>query len=331
MANSDLDDVLAMIDKDEEEQPKRKSSQQTLRDRMLNESRNSMPDEDEEDDLESELEQEIIDEEVEEENKPGINPKIIIIAAAAAVVVVLILIISGISKKRAAAEAARLEEEQRLAAEAAAMEQTVVEEPEDTLQPSNWGALIYTDDEIINLRNAGLTQDAITRFQNDGVPYDYVYFTYLEQYYAWQLNNQLPILDTASPEFEDIIDDTWLTLEKRTDTYGWTSKYIASTYEEKQNFDYEKVEPYGNQLFLKIYLDAMDHDSFFLLNISPDDWNKLDDKGNVVVSYTYVTHYLPAENDLDRVEDLDHIFITSAQLDIIESLKNRNEQSSSGE
>ena len=330
MANSDLDDFLAMIDSDEEEQPKRKSSQQTLRDRMLNESRNSMPDEEDVDDRELELEQEIIDEEVEEENKPGINPKIIIVAAIAGIIVLILLIGSAVSKKRKADEEARLAAEAQAQAEAMAQAQ-VVEEPEEDLQPSNWGALIYTDEQIINLRNAGLTQEAITKFQNDGVPYDYIYFTYLEQYYAWQLNNQLPILDTASPEFKEVIDDTWLTLDKRTDTYGWTSDYIASTYEEKQNFDYEKVEPYGNQLFLKIYLDAIDHDSFFLLNISPDDWNKLDDKGNVVVSYTYVTHYLPAENQLDRVEDTDHIFITSAQLDIIESLQNRNNQTFTGE
>ena len=322
MPNNDLDDVLAMLDKEEEETPKRKPAQQTLRDRMLNESKNSEQYDEDVDERERELDQEIIDEEVEEENKPGINPKIIIAAIVVVVLILVLVISSAISKKKAQAEAeAQAQAEAEAQAQLLAQQQAEQENTEAFEQPSNWGATTYTDDEIIKLRNLGMTAEGINSLQQNKVPFDYVYYTYLEQYYAWQLDNQLPILDTASPDFKEYIDDTWLSLNKRLDVDGWTSDYIANTYQDKRNFDYEKVEPYGNQLFLKIYLDADEHTTFFLLNISPDEWNQLDDKGNVVVDYTYVTHYLPAENVLDQVEDMDNIFITSAQLDIIESLK----------
>ena len=139
----------------------------------------------------------------------------------------------------------------------------------------------------------------------------------------------LPLYDNSSDEYKDMIGDTWLSLNKRTDLVEWTDDYMAYSREEKQNLDYEKIEPYGNQLFLKIYLDADTHDSFFLLNISPQEWNQLDDAGNVVVNYTYSTHYKPYENVLEAVEDEQNIFITQASLDIIESLKNRNSSDSS--
>lgn len=325
MANEDLDALLESLDAQEEPKP-RKTAQQSLRDRMLNESKASQPAVEE---REKEIEEEIISEEVEEENKPAVNPKIIIIAIAAVLIVMGVVIFTAVSNSSKKKEEQAQAEAEALAAQEAALalqNATVVEEEPSTI----WGALTYSEDEVNKLRAQGYSNEEITEFQNNAVDFRYPYYMALEGYYSYQLDNELPLYDLSSSEYKELISDTWLSLNKRTDLVEWTEDYMAYSREERQNLDYEKVEPYGNQLFLKIYLDASNHESFFLLNVSPQEWNQLDDSGNVVVEYTYSTHYKPFENILDAVEDEDNIFITDATLDIIASLKNRNSGTSSG-
>lgn len=310
MANngSNIDDILSMIDTGSDDSGPKKSTQQSLRDRMINESKGQQA---AKPNIEEEMEQEILDEEIEEEHKSGINMKVVIIAIVA-VVIILIVLITQLGKKK---EPEPVEEP---------VEEVVVEEPVFEEQPITYTPITYTAEEVMNLHAAGATNEQIEEWQQTAIPYDYVYYSMLEQYYAFQLRNTLPTYDMSSDEFKDVISDTWMALPKRTDIVEWTNPdYLAYQYEEKQNLDYEKVEPFGNQLFLKVYLDATTHESWFFLNITPEEWNQLDDTGNVVVSYTYSTHYKPYENSFDAEEDTENIFITNATLDIIASLKNR--------
>ena len=189
-------------------------------------------------------------------------------------------------------------------------------------------AITYDIEQVQNLLAAGATQEQVNEWQANGVEYNYVYFTMLDRYYGWQLSNTLPTYDIASDAYKDVIGQTWMSLPKRNDIVEWTEDMLAYEHQVKQNLDYEKVEPYGNQLFLKVYLDANTHDSWFFLNITPNEWNLLDDTGNVVVDYVYQTHWLPFENQLDAVEDEQNIFIVSATLDIIESIKNIEDRKS---
>lgn len=317
-SNSTLNDVLSMISDDEAETPKKQSTQQTLRDRMLNESKANTPNPAMQQ-KEEELSDEIISDEVEEETgaeSRGKKGPVIVIALIIVLISAIILIVAFTSKGK--------KEEADVTDETAAtdvIEETPIEQ--EPIEQESIFKTTYDYDQIQNLLAAGATNEQVTMWQDNGVDYSYVYYTMLDRYYGWQLDNTLPTYDMASPEYKEIIDDTWMSLPKRTDTAEWTEdKYLAFAYDIRQNLDYEKVEPYGNQLFLKVYLDADTHDSWFFLNVTPQEWNQLDESGNVVVDYTYQTHWLPYENQIDAVEDKENIFITKATLNIIESNKN---------
>lgn len=322
MANSALDDVLSMIDMGDDApeatpstKPAGKSSQQSLRDRMLNESNanaaaNARAKEQAE--RERQLSEEIVEEEIEEENKPALNPKILIGVGVMAAIIVVILIAQFMSKGKKEPEAPPEEITQ--------VEPIIEDEPQEMVFQQ-----VYTVDQMNMLRDAGATSEQIQMWQDNGIMFEYVYYTTLERYYGWQLANTLPTYDLASDAYQEVISDTWMALPKRTDLEEWSTEgYLATHMEMHQNLDYEKIEPYGSQLFLKVYLDADSHDSWFFLNITPEEWNALDDRGNVVVDYTYDTHYKPYENLFEAEEDTENIFITGATLDIIESLKNQN-------
>jgi hypothetical protein len=330
MANSTLDDVLSMIDTGDGNSsggggstpPPRKSSTQSLRDKMLAESQQQQQQRQPVEQVdENAVEQELLDEEYEEENKPAVNIKIVIGVVVLAVLILIIIIMQVLKGKNKEVEEPVVEEEPII-------EEVYTEPVVD--EGFSIAAVTYSDDQISDLRNAGATTDQITAWQENGTPYEYVYYSMLENYYAFQLQNTLPTYDLTSDEYKETISDTWVALDKRTDVAEWSSDdYIAYTYEVTQNLDYEKIEPYGSQLFLKVYLDAQTHDEWFFLNITPMEWNQLDDTGNVVVNYTYCTHYLPYESKFDAVEDTENIFITDATLDIIQSLANQKNNASS--
>lgn len=320
--NSAMDDVLSLIsDDDSGSSTKPTSSQQNLRDRMLSESKSETVRK-EYAQREEDLSEEIIEEEEEEEygteKKNSIGKIVIAAIIVLGLIVVGLIFFLGRSNK----------EEEEVAEEPIVGEVMLPESVEEVVVEESIFATTYDMEQVQNLLAAGATQEQVNEWQANGVEYNYVYFTMLDRYYGWQLSNTLPTYDIASDAYKDVIGQTWMSLPKRNDIVEWTEDMLAYEHQVKQNLDYEKVEPYGNQLFLKVYLDANTHDSWFFLNITPNEWNLLDDTGNVVVDYVYQTHWLPFENQLDAVEDEQNIFIVSATLDIIESIKNIEDRKS---
>lgn len=320
--NSAMDDVLSLIsDDDSGSSTKSTSSQQNLRDRMLSESKSETVRK-EYAQREEDLSEEIIEEEEEEEygteKKSSIGKIVIAAIVVLGLIVVGLIFFLGRSNK----------EEEEVVEEPVVGEVMLPEPVEEVVIEESIFATTYDMEQVQNLLAAGATQEQVNEWQANGVEYNYVYFTMLDRYYGWQLSNTLPTYDIASDAYKDVIGQTWMSLPKRNDIIEWTEDMLAYEHQVKQNLDYEKVEPYGNQLFLKVYLDANTHDSWFFLNITPNEWNLLDDTGNVVVDYVYQTHWLPFENQLDAVEDEQNIFIVSATLDIIESIKNIEDRKS---
>lgn len=250
-------------------------------------------------------------EEEEEKEKSKINLKFILVVAGGCLVVALIAVMIASGRKK--------EPDPPIESEAPIdvpvdLEPVVEEEVQEPVIMAN-----YTSDQMNNLRAIGITSDELTSYMENNVPYDFIYNTLMEQFWGWHLMNELPTYDMTSSEYKSVIDQTWMSLPERHDLAEWTADYIAYSYDVEANLDYEKVTPYGNQLFLKIYLDDNTHDSWFFLNIKPEEWNQLGPKGNVVVNYTYQTHYKPYENIFDAEEDKENIFIISATLNIIKS------------
>ena len=190
-----------------------------------------------------------------------------------------------------------------------------MEDPNVTwIEPTPDPVFLYTSDEVSQLRGAGYTGDEIEQYQVNAVPFDEL-MEMAEEKHKEYLESLAAKYDVTTPEFEEYISQTWLSLPERTDADEWTE--IASYYEERKNFDYQKVEPHGNQLWLKIYLDDNKHENWFYLNVDPTDWMKLNDSGNVIVNYTYCTRLVQID-EFSYDEDTENIFITGATLEIIE-------------
>ena len=314
---SDMDDILSMIKDDSDDGgTKKPTSQQSLRDQMLRESRKESAGQGVAE-MEEELSEEIISEEEEEEY--GIEKrknKLPLIIGGGLLLIVLGLLIWLFSTRDTDIP---MEQTEETVAEA-----TLELPPAEVTVTETVPLQVYDYEQIQNLKAAGATDEQITMWQENGTNYNYVYYTMLDKYYGWQLTNTLPTYDLTSDAYKEIIGETWMSLPERTDIVEWTKDNLAYKHSVQQNLDYEKVTPYGNQLFLKVYLDASTHDSWFFLCITPEQWNMLDDKGNVVVDYEYQTKWLPHESIIDQEEDTSEIFITSATLNIIESMNSIN-------
>ena len=173
----------------------------------------------------------------------------------------------------------------------------------------------YTIDQIERLRMVGYTGREIEEFEKLQMDINELVKEATAKRDAWVQEAIAPLYDATSQEYKDFISQTWLTLPKRNDTDDWDN--IAGYHVVRKNLDYEKVETYGNQLYIKVYLDDNEHDDWFFLNVTPEDWARLKDAGNVIVTYTYCTRYLlVGQNTL--IEDFENIFITEAHLEIIE-------------
>lgn len=311
----DTDDVLSLIQDGTEDKGANRapSSQQNLRDMMLRE-RQTQSAQQGLAEKEEELSEEIIDEEEEEEyGTEARSKKLPIIIGGIALLLVLGIIILLFSTRDTSIDMEQPTEE--------VPAEEIYIEPEVTVtEPVMLETYAY--DQIQNLKAAGATQEQIDMWQKNGTPYEYVYYTMLDRFYGWQLTNTLPTYDLTSDAYKEIIGQTWMSLPERTDIVEWTTDNLAYMHSVQQNLDYEKVTPFGNQLFLKVYLDASTHDSWFFLCITPEQWNMLDDEGNVVVDYEYQTKWLPHESLIDQKEDTSEIFITNATLNIIESMAN---------
>ena len=173
----------------------------------------------------------------------------------------------------------------------------------------------FTQEEIESLREVGYTGDEIESFASLGFSAADMVLEAEVKRDAWIQEAIAPLYDSTSEEYKNFINQTWLTLPERNDTDEWSE--IAGYYEERKNLDYEKVTVYGNQLFLKVFLDDDTHQDWFFLNVTPEEWNKLNDRGNVIVTYTYCTRYVGVDS-FTMVEDFDNVFITAATLEIIE-------------
>ena len=237
-----------------------------------------------------------------EDVKKGVNIKLIVGVGIAVLIVLAVFAVQMFKKPPV--------EEQVI--------QPLPEEELVFLDPiTNYTPTGYTADEINTLRGAGLTGTEIESYQNQGVPYTTAYNITKEQFWAWQLAEQLPITDMTSDAFINEVSKTWLTLPERHDLEEWTEENIAYNYTITKNLDYEKVDVHGNQLFLKVYLDDNRHEKWFFLNVTPQEWMLLEERGNVVVEYSYTTHFKPYVNLFEAEEDLEDIFITAAKLNII--------------
>ena len=151
-------------------------------------------------------------------------------------------------------------------------------------EPETWH---YQPVDAARLRAAGYTSYEIEQHELTQTNVDYLIKQAEEARQAWLDETMKPLYDGRSEEFKKLENETWLGQEVM-DEAVWKSAGIL--YTNRKNLDYEKIEPRGHQLWLKIYLNKEGTDWFYHL-CNAEDWSKLDDAGNVVVSYTYNKSY----------------------------------------
>lgn len=96
---------------------------------------------------------------------------------------------------------------------------------------------------------------------------------------------QQEMLDSASPEYKALIEDTWLAGEAH--EVKMPAGGIFDTIEKTENIRYKKLESHGNQCFIKITLD--DGATVFMA-LHPDRYLSLKDEGNMVITYKKVVY-----------------------------------------
>ena len=231
-------------------------------------------------------------------SQSGGNQKFVIIGIGAALaLVIVIIVVMGITNKK-----------------------SVEEQPvEEEAQEIDYGAVsgfAYGDDQIEQLRAAGYTGTEIENFQSQAMDFAQLMSKARADQKLFKLENDFNFYDIESDEFKSSVDNTWLSLPKRTDAEDFAENFAEYRVQDV-NLDYEKVEPRGNQLFLKVYLDDNVHEDWFFLMVTPEEWAKLDDYGNVECEYTYATRYI-GDNMYNLEVDPDTMYITEAHLNILE-------------
>lgn len=240
--------------------------------------------------------EETVEEEAEE--KPAkqkksfsVNPKIIGLSCAGVALVLAIgavLIWSGVQKDKAQQQANADAVFQNLKDQEDLQERNpeLFEDNGETqaAQPVvQQSSVSYSKKEVEALRLWGYTADEIEISSRDGIPAK----TLVDQA---KFDRQLAqkealdaVRDTASPEYQELLNKTWLGgAPLNLDSVD--PNVIYNNTSKKLNVDYEKCGAQGSQLFLKLYLD--DGTAAFM-TVTPNRWKELAETGNIVVEVTW--------------------------------------------
>lgn len=247
--------------------------------------------EEEIEETEETVEEEAEEKPVKQKKSFSVNPKIIGLSCAGVALVLAIgavLIWSGVQKDKAQQQAnadavfQNLKDQEDLQARNPELfednGETQAEQP--VVQQSS---VSYSKKEVEALRLWGYTADEIEISSRDGIPAK----TLVDQA---KFDRQLAqkealdaVRDTASPEYQELLNKTWLGgAPLNLDSVD--PNVIYNNTSKKLNVDYEKCGAQGSQLFLKLYLD--DGTAAFM-TVTPNRWKELAETGNIVVEVTW--------------------------------------------
>lgn len=247
--------------------------------------------EEEIEETEETVEEEAVEKPAKQKKSFSVNPKIIGLSCAGVALVLAIgavLIWSGVQKDKAQQQAnadavfQNLKDQEDLQARNPELfednGETQAEQP--VVQQSS---VSYSKKEVEALRLWGYTADEIEISSRDGIPAK----TLVDQA---KFDRQLAqkealdaVRDTASPEYQELLNKTWLGgAPLNLDSVD--PNVIYNNTSKKLNVDYEKCGAQGSQLFLKLYLD--DGTAAFM-TVTPNRWKELAETGNIVVEVTW--------------------------------------------
>ena len=140
----------------------------------------------------------------------------------------------------------------------------------------------YTDAEKTQLRAHGYTGDEIEAFEAQQQDVGQLIQQAKDLMTKTYEETVAPLFDNASEEYLELLDKTWVgqrEFDVPADVTNYS--YMSTTL----NLDYEKVSSAGLQLFIKVHVN--DTKAIFM-NVKPDRWLQLKDRGNIVLNIKYV-------------------------------------------
>ena len=143
----------------------------------------------------------------------------------------------------------------------------------------------YKLDDIKVLRKWGYTANELEVASRDGISAKALVEQAKKDREAAQREALKVVSDTASPEYQNLLNMTWLGGEPL-DLTGVDPNIVYNTETWTENVDYEKCGAQGTQLFIKLYLD--DGTAAFMA-VTPGRYVELADSGNIVVNLEALT------------------------------------------
>lgn len=150
-----------------------------------------------------------------------------------------------------------------------------------TQTPVTINAFSYSIEELAALRTNGYTADEVEYYKSLEIPAEsLVYDAQIKRQELYE-EEIAPYMDAASDEYKELAADTWVGQEEfklQTDIGDY--RY----YTEVWNVDYKKLPARGNQLFIKL---TVEDGSAVFMNVTPEQYLRLNDSGNIVVTVKY--------------------------------------------
>lgn len=155
-------------------------------------------------------------------------------------------------------------------------------------------AFTYTEEELENLRRVGYTGTEIDNFALEEKPAQELIEAAEKAREEYLEETIEPYYKGRSEKFKKLEASTWVGLEEvedgalpDSDEDFWNISKTNVTI----NTDYEKVEPRGHQLFIKIYIND-EKDDWVYYQCTMNEYHQLKDSGNIIViakKHTFTT------------------------------------------
>ena len=143
----------------------------------------------------------------------------------------------------------------------------------------------YKLDDIKVLRKWGYTANELEVASRDGISAKALVEQAKKDREAAQREALKEVSDTASPEYQNLLNKTWLGGDP-IDLTGVDPNIVYNTETWTENVDYEKCGAQGTQLFIKLYLD---NGTAAFMSVTPGRYVELADSGNIVVNLEALT------------------------------------------
>ena len=240
--------------------------------------------------------------------------QIALIGGVAIIAIIAIIIVMSIIGKKDKGDVATTEGD--VTVQQVGIDDTLVQQVDpnstttDYVEPEPFVILFqYLPEEVKQLRAAGYTGDEIEAYQIMEKDVQELLDEAAKEQQEYVDKFLAPLYDTTSDAYKENLRNTWLGLDERSDVPEFVDYMFVNS--KTQNLDFEKVPVRGNQIYLKVYLDDVEHNDYFFMNCDPRRFMELGDSGNIVVTYQYIHPTIVDENGIKQ-EDQTRMFIIDA-------------------